>query len=158
MVLFPLQAVSRKTISVTSTTRYRGKRYFLRVQWRCWFSLRVSRSNFKRNVESWVCSRCDANGITAVLREADFGDKWKQQKSATSRLPALATINHCNTSAILSCSNATNAHQLMSNRLQRRRDRGPESIGSRKRHQLRHLRQPKIEQLGPAGRKAGTGT
>jgi hypothetical protein len=28
MVLFPLQAVSRKTISVTSTTWYRGKRYF----------------------------------------------------------------------------------------------------------------------------------
>src|ERR1700704_1830605 len=75
MVLFPLQAVSRKTISVTSTTRYRGKRYFPRVQWRCRFSFRVSRSNFKRNVEPWVCTRCNANGITAVLREAAFSAK-----------------------------------------------------------------------------------
>jgi len=30
MVLFPLQAVSRKTIRVTSTTRYRGKWKFPR--------------------------------------------------------------------------------------------------------------------------------
>jgi len=65
MVLFPLQAVSRKTIRVTSTTRYRGKWKFPRMQWRCRFSFKGVRVEYQRNIDGpgIVCAIFGAIGF-----------------------------------------------------------------------------------------------